>query len=164
MWIMVAGPYRAGATTAAARAENLTALNNAALALLRAGHVPIIGVNMALPMIEAAAAGAAAYNEIMMPVSLALADRCDACLRVGGPSRGADDEVKRFEEAGRPIYRAIGEVPGVIRPGPAPASSGMDFVKAANVRRELGLDGITTGVPAHFDDPAFSRQVLGLDE
>jgi len=43
-------------------------------------------------------------------------------------------------------------------------ASGLDFEKAAAVRRELGLDGLTVRVPPDFDDPAFSRQVLGLDE
>ena len=114
MWIMVAGPYRSGAADEAARAANLCVLNEAAVALLRAGHVPVIGVNMALPMIAAAKGGDAAYREIMMPVSLALAERCDACLRIGGPSRGADDEVARFRNAGRPVYRALAEVPGVL--------------------------------------------------
>jgi len=47
----------------------------------------------------------------MMPVSLALVERCDACLRIGGPSTGADDEVRRFESAGRPVYRSLEEVP-----------------------------------------------------
>jgi hypothetical protein len=61
-------------------------LNDAAVALLRAGHIPVIGVNMALPMIEAAGNSEAACHEIMMPVSLALADRCDACLPSGGRS------------------------------------------------------------------------------
>ncbi len=45
---------------------------------------------------------------------------------------------------------------------PAQRVAGMDFEKAAIVRRELGLDGITIVSPADFDDPAFSRQVLGL--
>jgi prevent-host-death family protein len=40
--------------------------------------------------------------------------------------------------------------------------SGMDFEKAFLVRRQLGLDGLTVRVPENFDDPAFSRQVLGL--
>ena len=93
---------------------NLQVLNAAAVALHRAGHVPVIGVNMALPMIEAAGGGDDAYREIMMPVSLSLADRCDACLRVGGPSKGADDEVARFTAAGRPVYRSLSEVPGVL--------------------------------------------------
>jgi hypothetical protein len=61
MWIMVAGPYRSGASTAAARAPNLAELNQAALALFRAGHVPVIGVNLALPLIEVA--GEAADDE-----------------------------------------------------------------------------------------------------
>lgn len=42
--------------------------------------------------------------------------------------------------------------------------SGMDFEKAAIVRRELGLDGLNVGLPADFDDPGFSRQVLGLED
>jgi hypothetical protein len=111
MWIMVAGPYRSGTVDPVVRSANLDRLNEAAVALFRAGHVPIIGVNMALPMIAAAGGSEASYEELMAPVALALVDRCDACLRIGGPSRGADDEVRRFEAAGRPVYRALGEVP-----------------------------------------------------
>jgi hypothetical protein len=114
VWIMVAGPYRAGSSSLEQRAANLRVLNAAAVTLHRAGHVPVIGVNMALPMIDAAGGTGEAYDEIMMPVSLALADRCDACFRVGGPSKGADDEVKRFEAAGRPVYRALNEIPTAI--------------------------------------------------
>jgi hypothetical protein len=113
MWIMVAGPYSSGAADAAARAANLRRLNEAAVALFRAGHVPVIGVNMALPMIDAAGGTPAAYDELMLSLSLTLVERCDACLRIGGPSPGADEEVKRFEAAGRPVYRALEEVPGV---------------------------------------------------
>jgi len=111
MWIMIAGPYKSGAPTAEAQAANLRKLNEAAVALHRAGHLPVIGVNMALPMIEAAGGTTAAYEELMAPVSLALAERCDACLRIGGPSQGADDEVRRFEAAGKAVYRALADVP-----------------------------------------------------
>jgi len=111
MWIMIAGPYKSGAPTAEAQAANLRTLNQAAVALHRAGHVPVIGLNMALPMIEAAGGTAAAYQELMAPVSLALVERCDACLRIGGPSPGADDEVRRFEAAGKPVYRSLADLP-----------------------------------------------------
>lgn len=47
---------------------------------------------------------------------------------------------------------------------PAQGASGMDFNKAAAVRRELGLDGLKVGSPPDFDDPAFSRRVLGLPD
>jgi antitoxin (DNA-binding transcriptional repressor) of toxin-antitoxin stability system len=47
---------------------------------------------------------------------------------------------------------------------PAQTTAGMDFAKAAIVRRERGLDGLKVELPADFDDPAFSRKVLGLDE
>ena len=43
-------------------------------------------------------------------------------------------------------------------------TSGMDFEKASIVRRELGLDGLDIMLPPDLDDPAFSRQVLGLPD
>jgi hypothetical protein len=109
MWIMVSGPYTSNAKTPEARAENLRVMNRAALALFRMGHTPIIGVSLALPIIEVA--GDEAFDEIMMPLSLAAAERCDACLRIGGPSRGADDEAARFRACGKPVYARIEDVP-----------------------------------------------------
>jgi len=47
---------------------------------------------------------------------------------------------------------------------PARRAGGMDFKKAAVIRKALGLDGLKVTFDADFDDPAFSRQVLGLDE
>ncbi len=109
MWIMISGPYTAGGADAAQRAENLRAMNRAAVELFRRGHIPMIGVNLALPVIEAA--GPEAFDEIMMPLSLALTERCDAVLRVGGRSQGADDEVERFAARGLPVYRRLEDVP-----------------------------------------------------
>lgn len=110
-WIMVAGPYTSGPATADARADNLAAMNEAAVALFRRGYLPVIGVNMALPMIDAK--GPNAFDEIMMPVSLALAERCDAVLRIGDASAGADAEIDKFTARGLPVYRALSEVPEV---------------------------------------------------
>ena len=109
LWVMVAGPYRTGARSDAERAENLRRLNLAAYEVLRRGHIPIIGVNLALPIIEAAGPGT--YDDVMTPLSLAVADRCDAVLRVGGPSAGADEEVERIRARGGAAYRAAEELP-----------------------------------------------------
>jgi hypothetical protein len=109
MWIMISGPYRAGARTESEREANLAAMNRAAYEVFRLGHVPVIGVNMALPIIRTV--GSERYDEIMMPVSLALVDRCDACLRIGGASKGADDEAERFRAGGKPVYGALDEIP-----------------------------------------------------
>jgi hypothetical protein len=109
MWIMVAGPYASGGADAVLRAARLAAMNRAALAVFRLGHVPVIGVNMALPVI--AAAEGDAYAEVMLPLSLALADRCDAILRLHGESAGADAEVARFTAAGRPVFHALADIP-----------------------------------------------------
>ena len=110
MWIMVGGPYGTGAKSAAERAANLTHMNEAALAVWRKGHVPIIGVNLALPIVAAAGGDAAVDAEIMMPLSLALADRCDAFLRIGGASVGADQEMARFVAAGKTVFRSVEEI------------------------------------------------------
>lgn len=109
MWIMIAAPYTSGGADAALRAVRLAEMNQAALAILRLGHVPVIGVNMALPII--AAAEGDVFDEVMMPLSLALAERCDAVLRIGGPSQGADQEVARFRQAGKPVYVALKDIP-----------------------------------------------------
>jgi uncharacterized protein DUF1937 len=111
VWIMVGGTYGTGAKSAADRAANLRHMNEAALAVFRKGHVPIIGVNVALPVIAAAGGDAAAEAEIMMPLSLALTERCDAFLRVGGNSLGADQEMARFAAAGKRVFRSVEEVP-----------------------------------------------------
>ena len=109
MWIMIAAPYTSGGADAALRAARLAEMNRAALALLRLGHVPLIGVNMALPIITAAESDV--FDEVMMPISLALAERCDAVLRLGGPSQGADQEVARFRQAGKPVFRTLADIP-----------------------------------------------------
>ena len=109
MWIMIAGPYRSGTDDPDVWAENLEALNQVAVEVFRRGHVPVIGVNLALPMIGAA--GSEHYEGIMMPLSLAVAERCDAVLRIGGPSTGADREVEQIRSRHLPVYMSIEEIP-----------------------------------------------------
>lgn len=41
---------------------------------------------------------------------------------------------------------------------------GIDFSLVEKVRKDLGIDQDWDAWPAHFDDPAFSRHVLGLEE
>ena len=41
---------------------------------------------------------------------------------------------------------------------------GIDFDKLEAARRRLGIEGDGDGWPAEFNDPAFSRKVLGFDE
>jgi hypothetical protein len=108
VWVMISGPYRAGARTESEREANLAVMNRAAYEVFRLGHVPVIGVNMALPIIRTV--GSERYDEIMMPVALALVDRCDACLRIGGPSKGADDEADRFRAQGKPVFARVEEL------------------------------------------------------
>jgi prevent-host-death family protein len=55
---------------------------------------------------------------------------------------------------GRPFVELVAAKP----------AGGMDFAKAAEVRRAMGLDGVTIKMPDNFDDPAFSRDVLGLED
>ena len=77
MWIMLAGPYSSGNADAQTRAARLAVLNAAALEVFRRGHVPVIGVNMALPVIAAAGATDAAFAEIMMPFRSVIANNLD---------------------------------------------------------------------------------------
>jgi len=90
--ILVAGPYRSGTNDDPILiAGNVRAMTDMALRLFRAGHLPVLGEWYALPLIEFAGSkkiGDAAFDEIFHPISRRLVAKCDACLRIGGPSKG----------------------------------------------------------------------------
>jgi hypothetical protein len=95
-------------------AANLRALEAFALPLYRAGHLPMIGEWVALPLLDRAGSqrpGDAVYDEILYPVAGRLLERCDAVLRVGGASHGADQDVRIARERGLPVYYRLEDVP-----------------------------------------------------
>jgi hypothetical protein len=69
MMILIAGPYRSGTNDDPARmAANLRALEAVALPLFRAGHLPMIGEWVALPLLAVAGAqqvGDALWQELL---------------------------------------------------------------------------------------------------
>ena len=114
LMILVAGPYRGGTNDDPALIQrNVEAMEEMALAVFRRGHLPVMGEWFALPLIEAAERGGAsdAFGEIFHPVAERLLERCDACLRIGGPSEGADRMVATARRLGKTVYLDIGEVP-----------------------------------------------------
>jgi hypothetical protein len=124
--ILVAGPYRSGTGDDPAKmAANVRAMEAYALPLFRAGHVPIVGEWLALPLVALAGsrrAGDAAFDEIFHPIAERLLARCDAVLRMGGPSAGADEMVRIASERGLRVFRRLADVPGCeALPEPEPA-------------------------------------------
>ncbi|MBY0537257.1 MAG: hypothetical protein K2P88_15505 [Chitinophagaceae bacterium] len=115
LMILVAGPYRSGTNDDPHLIEqNVQAMTDTALLLYKMGHMPVLGEWFALPLIKAAGSreiGDAVFNEIFHPVAIDLISHCDAVLRIGGPSSGADEMVKVGVEKNKIIYRSIAEVP-----------------------------------------------------
>jgi len=115
LMILVAGPYRSGTNDEPDRiADNVRAMTDMALRLFRAGHLPVLGEWFALPLIEHAGSrkiGDAVFDEIFHPISRRLVEKCDACLRIGGPSKGADEMVALATAAGKPVFRRFEEIP-----------------------------------------------------
>lgn len=113
--ILVAGPYRSGTgDNPALIAANVAAMTSTALELYRFGHMPMLGEWIALPLLEAAGstrAGDTIFDEIFHASAMRLLAHCDACLRIGGPSSGADLMVATAQRLGKTIYRALDEVP-----------------------------------------------------
>lgn len=116
MLILIAGPYRSGTNDDPAKmAANLKVLEAPSHALFRAGHVPMIGEWVALPIWHAAggkAVGDELYEEIFHPVAGRLLALCDAVLRLPGASKGADNDVRIARERGIPVYERLEDVPG----------------------------------------------------
>jgi hypothetical protein len=115
MMVLVAGPYRSGTgDDPAALAANVQAMNEAALAVFRAGHLPVTGEALALPLIELAGSrrvGDRAFDEIFHPIARRLLERCDAVLRIGGPSAGADEMAATARAAGKPVFAGLEDLP-----------------------------------------------------
>ena len=116
LMILIAGPYRSGTGDDPALMEkNLHTLEQAALPLFRAGHIPVIGEWLALPLLREAGCkqpGDAAWEEILYPVANRLLTRCDGVLRLLGASNGADEDVRLAMEFGLPVWFRLEEVPG----------------------------------------------------
>jgi hypothetical protein len=113
-FILVAGPYRSGTHGDPARiAANVEAMTATALALWRRGHLPVMGEWFALPLIEAAASDGDADADVTIfhPIAERLLERVDGCLRIGGPSEGADRMVRVARELGKDVWFALDEVP-----------------------------------------------------
>lgn len=105
MIIGVAGPY--SADTAEQRQLNLDKMNIAAAKLLELGHIPLIGMNAALPVIEKATV-ADKYKSIM-EISLAVIGACDALLLIA-ESPGANKERDLILSLGKPVFYSIEEI------------------------------------------------------
>jgi hypothetical protein len=112
--ILIAGPYRSGTNDdSLLMAQNLKKLEEMALPIFRAGHIPVIGEWFALPLLEQAGSthpGDAAYEEILYPVAQRLLTKCDAVLRIPGASKGADEDVRIAKELGLKVYYQLEDI------------------------------------------------------
>jgi hypothetical protein len=117
MMILIAGPYRSGTNDDPVLIQkNVHEMESYALPIFRAGHIPILGEWLALPLVQLAGSktiGDAGFNEIFHPIATRLLKKCDAVLRVGGPSTGADEMVRIGRELGLKIYTSLREIPTV---------------------------------------------------
>src|SRR5271155_2076060 len=117
MMILIAGPYRSGTNDDPALiTKNVHQMESCALPIFRAGHIPILGEWLALPLVELAGSrkiGDQAFNEIFHPIAVRLLGKCDAVLRVGGPSAGADEMARVGRNLGLKIFGKLAEIPAL---------------------------------------------------
>jgi GDP-mannose pyrophosphatase NudK len=115
MMILIAGPYRSGTNDDPALIQkNIHEMESYALPIFRAGHIPLLGEWFALPLVALAGSkkiGDDAFNEIFHPIAVRLLEKCDAVLRVGGASAGADEMVRVGQSLGLKIYKTLAEIP-----------------------------------------------------
>ena len=115
--VLVAGPYRSGTGDDPGKlAANVAAMNRVALDVFRAGHVPVTGEALALPLVELAGServGDPIFDAIFHPISRALVARCDAVVRTGGASAGADEMVELARRDGKLVVTRADALPAV---------------------------------------------------
>ncbi len=115
MVILIAGPYRSGTGEDRKKiAANVRYMESYALPIFRLGHIPVLGEWFALPLLNLAGSkqlGDEAYREIFHPIAERLLGKCDAVLRIGGTSEGADLMVKVARSNGLQIYTKLEQIP-----------------------------------------------------
>jgi ADP-ribose pyrophosphatase len=115
MMILIAGPYRSGTDDDPGRiAHNVEAMEACVLPLYRAGHLPVLGEWLALPtarLAGSARVGDAVFDAVFHPNARRLLERCDAVLRIGEASRGADLMVREARRMGKQIFDRLDQIP-----------------------------------------------------
>ena len=115
MMILIAGPYRSGTGDDPEKmAANVHLMESFALPIFRMGHIPVLGEWFALPLLQLAGSkqiGDEAFNEIFHPIAERLLEKCDAVLRMGGASQGADLMVEVARKRNLRIFFSLGEIP-----------------------------------------------------
>lgn len=114
MMILIAGPYRSGTGDDPDKiSANVDAMESFALPIFRKGHIPMLGEWLALPLVKLAGSkqlGDEPFNEIFHPIAERLLEKCDAVLRVGGASQGADLMVDVARKKGLQVFFSLEEI------------------------------------------------------
>ena len=108
MFIMISGPY--SAPQEEERQSNLQKINRAAAEVAKKGHIPVVGINAALPIVRTGMFDD--ESKEIMRISLALAEKCDAILCLG-KSKGVDMEREMFLMRDLQIFEDINDIPYV---------------------------------------------------
>ncbi len=116
--ILIAGPYRSGTgDDPELMAANLSRLEEAAWPIFEAGHIPMIGEWVALPVLRSAGVTEITdplAEQVMYPTAQRLLEHSDGVLRLPGASKGADQDVAIAQERGIPVWYRIEDVPGYV--------------------------------------------------
>lgn len=115
LMILIAGPYRSGTGDDPVKIKaNVDEMKAYALPIFRMEHIPVLGEWFALPLVHLAGSkqiGDEAFNEIFHPIAERLLNKCDAVLRVGGTSQGADLMIDVAQKNGLQVFKKLEEIP-----------------------------------------------------
>jgi hypothetical protein len=84
------------------------------LQIYQKGHLPVLGEWFALPLIEKAGSkdiGDEIFTAYFHPVAMRLLEKCDAVIRIGGPSYGADEMIRLAQASGKIVFLQHEDVP-----------------------------------------------------
>ena len=113
--ILVAGPLRGGTgDDPVLIAANVARMEAAAACCSTWATCRSSGEWLSFPLIERSGStrvGDEAYERIQHPLGMRLVRKCDAVLRLSGPSSGSDLMVATAREAGIPVRHAVDEFP-----------------------------------------------------
>jgi hypothetical protein len=115
MMILIAGPYRSGMNDDPEKVTaNVHVMESFTPPIFQKGHIPIQGERLVLPLVSLAGSKQfvdETFNKIFHLIAERLPEKCDAVLRVGGPSEGADQMISIARQPGLKVFFALEGIP-----------------------------------------------------
>jgi hypothetical protein len=168
LMILVAGLYRSGTGDQPGKLEaNVRAMNETALVLFRAGHLPVTGEALALPLLQTAGSthpGDLLFREIFHPSPNGSSPAATRCRVSAAPRKAQTGWSPRPTAQGKDVYTRLADIPAARHHRRTPLHPGPRHDRKRGHSRRGRQSCCSTGPPSTVPSEPATRQTPATSE